>query len=324
MLSAERSEMRNTIGIIGSGMIASSLTVLATGNGYPVKVYVRSEKSRRRFLEAVESHWKGLVGHGAATQRQVQICGTYLSVTDDYQDFQGIRHFFEAVTEDPAVKQSVYREIAAVCPELEFIASCTSALTPEMLTEGLTRVECADRILVAHPFNPVHMAPYVELCQNEWTKEGVIGQVVSLLEDLGRKPVVLKKATPGFIGNRLQFALFREAMALVEQGVCDYRDIDTALNYSFCPRYTSIGIFEHFDAAGLDLDARNCALLFPKLSNATQTPQIILDKLGEGKGGIRDGEGFYDWRDVDPEAYAQRVSEPYWRFCHYRYPEKEA
>ena len=153
------------------------------------------------------------------------------------------------------------------------------ALTPQMLTEGLTVEECADRIVVAHPFNPVHMVPYVELCQNEWTKEGVVGQVVSLLEDLGRKPVVLKKATPGFIGNRLQFALFREAMALVEQGVCDYRDIDTALNYSFCPRYTSIGIFEHFDAAGLDLDARNCALLFPKLSNATQTPQIILDKL---------------------------------------------
>lgn len=313
-----------TIGIIGSGMIASSLAVLTTGNGYRTKVFVRSEKSRARFMETVKKNWDVLTEHGSATKEQVKICGTYLTVTDTYEDFRDTDMFFEAVTEDPAVKQTVYREIAKVCPNVSFIASCTSALTPQMLTNGLTVKECADRIVVAHPFNPVHMVPYVELCKSEVTKDGVMEQVLEVLENLGRKPVVLKKATPGFIGNRLQFALFREAVALVEQGVCDFRDIDTALNYSFCPRYTSIGIFEHFDAAGLDLDARNCALLYPFLSDAKETPQIITQKLKEGKGGQRDQEGFYDWRGVDMEAYAKRVNEPYWRFCNYSFPTEEA
>ncbi len=312
--------VKEGIGIIGSGMIASSLAVLTTGNGYPTKVLVRSEKSRDRFLETVKKHWDTLVGHGEATPEQVRICETYLSVTEDYAAFRDVRQFFEAVTEDAPVKQSVYRQIAKVCPDAVFIASCTSALTPQMLTDGLDEKTCADRIVVAHPFNPVHMVPYVELCGCEKTGPGVIDRVVNLLADLGRKPVVLKKATPGFIGNRLQFALFREAMALVEQGVCDYRDIDTALNYSFCPRYSSIGIFEHFDAAGLDLDARNSALLFPLLSNAKETPFAILEKLESGKGGLKDGEGFYDWRNVDMEAYTRRVNEPYWKFCRYQYP----
>ncbi|MBO7709979.1 MAG: 3-hydroxyacyl-CoA dehydrogenase family protein [Lachnospiraceae bacterium] len=312
--------MKESIGIIGSGMIASSLAVLTTGNGYPTKVLVRSEKSRNRFLDNVKKHWDKLVGHGEATLEQVKICGTYLTVTEDYADLRDVRQFFEAVTEDPLVKQSVYKELAKACPDVSFIASCTSALTPQMLTDGLDEKTYADRIVVAHPFNPVHMVPYVELCGCEKTGPGVIGLVVKVLEDLGRKPVVLKKATPGFIGNRLQFALFREAMALVEQGICDYRDIDTALNYSFCPRYTSIGIFEHFDAAGLDLDARNSALLFPLLSNAKETPAAILEKLESGKGGLKDGEGFYDWRNVDMEAYTNRVNEPYWKFCRYQFP----
>lgn len=312
------------IGIIGSGMIATSLAVLTTGNGYKTRVYVRSEKSRVRFLETVRKNWEVLIAHGSVTEQQVQICDTYLTVIDSYEQFQGTKMFFEAVTEDPKVKQSVYKELAKVCPDAAFIASCSSALTPEMLTDGLSTAEFADRVVVAHPFNPPHMVPYVELCKSDVTKEGVIDQVVKVLEDLGRKPVVLKKATPGFIGNRLQFALFREAVALVEQGVCDFRDIDTALNYSFCPRYTSIGIFEHFDAAGLDLDARNCALLYPLLSDAKETPQIMLQKMAEGKGGLRDGEGFYDWRGVDMEAYANRVNEPYWKFCNYSYPTEEA
>ena len=309
------------VGIIGSGMIASSLAVLTTGNGYQTILYARSQKSADRLTDVYNSHWAALVRQGIASEEQVDLCRTYLKITQDYSDFSDTDMFFEAVTEDPAVKKTIYREIARVNPDFDFIASCTSALTPGMLTEGLSAEEGADRVVVAHPFNPAHMVPYVEICGGEQTRDGVIDRVLRLLEKLGRKPVALKKATPGFIGNRLQFALFRECMALVEEGICDYRDIDTALNYSFCPRYTSIGIFEHFDAAGLNLDVRNARLLFPFLSNRTDVPGVMIEKLNEGKGGIKDGEGFYDWRNVDMEAYRARVNEPYWRFCRYNLPD---
>ena len=142
------------------------------------------------------------------------------------------------------------------------------------------------------------------------------------MKSLDREPVVLKKPTPGFIGNRLQFALLREAIQLVEEGICSFEEIDRALKYSFCPRYTSIGLFEHMDYAGLDLDDKNCKLLFPIISDRKDTPPSITERLAAGKGGTASGEGFYDWRGRDLEAYAERVNEPYWKFCHWEFPEK--
>ena len=132
---------------------------------------------------------------------------------------------------------------------------------------------------------------------------------------LDRKPVLLNKPTPGFIGNRLQFALWREALALVEEGICGPREVDRVLEYSFCPRYTSIGIFEHFDNGGLDLNAKTCKNVWPILSNATDIPDFMKKLMEEGKMGARSETktGFYDWEGVDMEAYAKRVSEPYWR-----------
>ena len=312
--------MEKRVAIVGSGMIASSLAVLASGNGFIADVCVRSEESAKRFWKTYEAHWNLLEKNGVASPEQIDICRTYVNVTQNYADLGQDTIFFEAVLEDPKIKQEVYRSIAAACPNVHMIGSCTSALTPEMLTEGLTTGENADRILVAHPFNPVHMVPYVELCGCEKTREGLLDEMADLLRQMQRKPVILKKSTPGFIGNRLQFALLRECMALVEEGVCTYRDIDTALNYSFCPRYTSIGIFEHFDAAGLELDARNCELLFPLLSDSKEVPEVMKEKIREKKRGQRDLEGFYDWHGVDMDAYAQRVNEPYWRFCTYSFP----
>ena len=138
---------------------------------------------------------------------------------------------------------------------------------------------------------------------------------MDFLKRLDRKPVLLRKPTPGFIGNRLQFALWREALALVDEGICEPRDVDTVLEYSFCPRYTSIGIFEHFDNGGLELNARTCKNVWPILSNATDIPAFMSDLMKEGKTGAKSDSktGFYDWNGVDMEAYAKRVSDPYWR-----------
>ena len=312
-----------TVAIIGSGMIASSLAVLTSGNGYSTYVLVRSEASAQRFLSNFAAGTgMRLLRKGSRMQIRLKSVRLMFMWFTSYEELSSAPVIFEGVTEDPRVKQEVYRSIAKACPNVEMIASCTSALTPDMLTEGLTEKEYADRILVAHPFNPVHMVPYVELCKADITKDGLMEKLVELLEDLGRVPVVLKKPTPGFIGNRLQFALFRECMALVEEGVCDYRDIDKALNYSFCPRYTSIGIFEHFDAAGLELDAANqCAAVPEAFQQQGGSAGHHTETCGEER--RKEGRGrFYDWRGVDEQAYEKRVNAPYWKFCTYHFPKE--
>jgi len=309
-----------TIGVVGTGIIASSLAVLTTGHGFRTVIYARSEASAKRFRDTYENHWASLKSHGLVTEEQLEVCRTYLTVSGDYGDMKDAEAVFECVAEDAAVKHDVYHILENTCPQLKAICSVSSSIVPDVLTE--TCDVYGDRIIVTHPFNPVHMVPYFELCGGSRTAEGVIDYAVKLLEELDRKPVVLKKPTPGFIGNRLQFALWREVLYLVENGIASPRDIDTALQYSFCPRYTSIGIFEHFDNGGLDLNRRTCANLFPILSDEKQVPKIIDDLMAAGRTGAKGGAGFYDWNGVDMDAYRERVNAPYWKFCNWKLPEK--
>ena len=309
-----------TIGIVGTGIIATSLAVLTTGHGFKTVVYARSESSANRCLKDYENHWKSMVGHGLATSEQAEICKTYLVISGDYKDMAGAEIVFESALENPDVKHGIYHILEDTCPDVKAICSVSSSIVPDVLAE--TCEKYGDRIIVTHPFNPVHMVPYFELCGGKNTAPGVIEYVYQLLEELDRKPVVLKKPTPGFIGNRLQFALWREVLALVEEGVADPRDIDRALQYSFCPRYTSIGIFEHFDNGGLELNRTTCKNLFPVISNTKTVPKCIDDLIAEGKTGVKAGEGFYDWRGVDMDAYRERVNAPYWKFCQWNLPKE--
>jgi len=313
-------EKERTIGIIGTGMIASSMATLCAGHGFKAVVISRSDKSTKRCLESFNSNFAQMAERGLVTGAQIDVCRSYLTISQDYTSLSGAEVVFECIVENLEEKHKVYRLVEESCPELRAICSVSSSIVPDKLAEGMEKY--GDRIIVTHPFNPAHMVPYFELCASSRTAPGVVDYVVELLKELNRKPVVLKKPTPGFIGNRLQFALLREALALVEEGIADPRDIDACLNYSFCPRYTSIGIFEHFDSGGMELCRTVCNNLFPALSDMKSVPNIIKQKIAEGKLGQRSGEGFYDWRGVDMDAYEKRVLEPYWRFCNWDFPEK--
>ncbi|MCL2401638.1 MAG: 3-hydroxyacyl-CoA dehydrogenase NAD-binding domain-containing protein, partial [Oscillospiraceae bacterium] len=224
--------------------------------------------------------------------------------------------------ENLELKFDILAKIEATCPNVKAICSVSSTITPDQMGQKMTKYK--DRLVVTHPFNPAHMVPFFECCGGAATDPAVMDFVVELLESLDRKPVVLKKPTPGFIGNRLQFALWREALSLVESGICDPRDIDTCLNYSFCPRYTSIGIYEHFDNGGLMLNQAGCNGTFPHLSNVTEAPPAVTDRIAKGELGARsEGKiGFYDWNGVDMEAYQARVNAPYWRFIDWDLPKE--
>jgi len=258
-------EVKRTIGIIGTGMIASSMANLCTGHGFATVVVARSDASAQRLMNSYHTNFMHMIGHGVMTRVQADNSLTYLTVTQDYADLAECSVVFECIVEDLEEKHRVYRLLETHCPKLEAICSVSSSIVPDLLAEGLERY--GDRVIVTHPFNPAHMVPYFELCAGSKTAEGVLELAMDVLQQLDRKPVVLKKPTPGFIGNRLQFALLRESIRLVEEGIADPRDVDACLNYSFCPRYTSIGIFEHFDNGGLNLCGTVCGNLFPILSD---------------------------------------------------------
>lgn len=308
------------IGIIGTGMMASSMAVLTTGHGYKTTVFARSPQRAESCRAEIDAFYREISNKELISSEQVNICKSYLNFTFTYEDMADVDVFFECVAEVPDTKHAVYREIEKHCPDVKVICSVSSSIIVDDLVKGVTRYK--DRIVVTHPFNPPHLVPFFECTKGSDTADGVIEFTVELLEALDRKPVVLKKSIPGHVGNRLQFALLREVLYLVENGIADPEDIDTCLMYSFCPRYTSIGIFEHFDGGGMNLLYGVVKKLFPLLSDQKDVPRAITDKIKAGDMGQKHGKGFYDWRNVDMEAYNERVSAPYWRFFNWDYPEK--
>ena len=308
------------IGIIGTGMIGTSLAVLTTGHGFKTTVFARSPQRAAACRSKFSAYYGEIVAKKLISPHQAEVCADYLDFASTYADMADVDVFFECVAEVPDVKHAVYNAIETHCPGVKAICSVSSAIVVDELTQSAGKYK--DRIIVTHPFNPPHLVPFFELAKGSTTADGVIEDVARLLEAMGRKPVVLKKSAPGFIGNRLQFALWREALHIVESGIADPEDVDTCLMYSFCPRYTSIGIFEHFDVGGMQLNYNVSKMLFPVLSDEKEVPKSIVEKIEAGDMGQKTGKGFYDWRNVDMEAYKERVSAPYWKYFDWKLPEK--
>ncbi len=161
----------------------------------------------------------------------------------------------------------------------------------------------------------------MELVKSPCSDEEAARTVYDVLEDCGRKVCVMKKSAPGFIANRLQHALLREAIYMVEEGLADPRDIDKALMYSFMPRYTAVGLFEHQDAAGLDMVQSIENYLFPSLSDRKAAFAFVDSRVSGGRRGQKDGEGTYRWDEASIADFKVRASEPYWQYFNWSLPE---
>ena len=311
------------IGIIGQGMIGSSTAVLTTMHGMKTICYARNPAKIPGYRAEFDRMYQELIDHGVMSAEEAAICASYLRYETSYEGLAGCGVIFEAIAEDLMQKQACYAEIERCCPGVKLIASCSSSILPDDLAAEAKIY--GDRIIVTHPFFPVHMIPYFEYCTGEKTAPGVAEYAEKVLKALDRRPSRLKKPNPGFIGNYLQFALWAAALKLVEAGVCEPRDIDNCLKYSFCPRYTAIGIFEHFDNGGYPLNKSTCDRVFPNLPRYDGAPPLIREKAeSEDAWGAKSPSrrGFYDWNGVDMEAYQEKVNAPYWNFIDWAFPKE--
>lgn len=307
--------MEKKVAIIGKGMIGISLAVLFTGNGIPTVVLAKNSEVG---LEKYRTYYQDLVSQGLVTPAQAAACEKRLSFTENYADLSDINVVIECVTEKLEVKYEVYQQIEAHCPHLKAIASTTSAISPANLAKGMHQPE---KIMVAHPYNPPHLVPCVELVKNDFTAQEALDAVTELLEYCGREVCKMNKPAPGFIANRLQHALYREAVYMVEQGICGPEDIDKCIRSSWGPRYTSIGLFDHFDYAGLDLIANIETYLYPDLCDTKTVHPSLQERLNRGDLGYKTGVGYYDWRNRDMDAFRKKTCDPYLRFFNWKLPE---
>jgi 3-hydroxybutyryl-CoA dehydrogenase len=211
---------------------------------------------------------------------------------------------FEAAPEKLPLKQQIFAELEAVTATTTVLASNSSAIPSTAIGEKLRHRE---RVVGTHFWNPPHLVPLVEVIQNDKTSEQTVRRTIELLRDAGRNPVHVKKDIPGFVGNRLQHALRREAIALVAAGVCDAETIDEVVKSGFGARMAVLGPMEQSDLVGLDLTLDIQNVLLADLDRSTEPTAFLKDKVAAGKVGMRSGEGFCKWTPQSADAVRERL-----------------
>lgn len=310
-----RIENINHVAIIGTGMIGASMAALFTGNGYPTTMLAVNEQEKEKGRCLYDTCFEDLIEKKLVTREQALRCSKLLSFTFEYSDIAHTDFIFECVVERLDVKYCVYEKIEEHCKQFKALASSTSALSADDLAEGLSKHK--DKLVVAHPYNPPHLVPFVEIVKSKYTADEAAQITYDVLESTGRKAIIMQRSAPGFVANRLQHALLREAVHIVEEGLATPRDIDKALMYSFMPRYTSVGLFEHQDAAGLDLVKSIEDYLLPTLSNCNCTPEFFNKLVNENNLGMKTGKGVYEWSEDAKDDFRMRASAPY--LCHFNW-----
>ena len=296
------------IAVYGAGTIGSCEATLIIGHGLPCVVIGHSESGLERCRKAIAQNWDDLIAEGLATEQNKTAAMKLLTVTNDPAALAGCTFVFEAVAEGTAEKQAVYQAIEQYADPTAVIASCTSSIDAEVLAKLTGHPE---NLLIAHPFQPVHMLPLVEVVRHEKTAGETVSRTLALLEQLHRQVVVLNRSVPGFLVNRFAQALFRESIYLIEQGITTAADIDKAVKYAMGMRYASIGLLEYFDAVGYDLESTIASNVYPDLCDTKEIQSLVKEGLASGMTGQAAGQGLYDWSQKDGDDFRRRKQSPY-------------
>jgi 3-hydroxybutyryl-CoA dehydrogenase len=246
---------------------------------------------------------KGIISAGELEHRLSRI-----RFTANIED-EGIRDadlVVEAVFEDMALKRETFAKLEKYCRSDAIFCTNSSVMSPSEISSGL---KYRTRFAGTHFWNPAHLIPLVEVVKSGATSDETAYTVMEVLAAVGKKPVLCKKDVPGFIANRMQHALWREAIYIVEQGIADAQTVDEAVKYSFGLRLPQLGPLENADMVGLDLICNIHGYIFKYLCSSAE-PSPLLKKLHEeGKDGFKTGEGFQKWTDEGQRQSAAALNE---------------
>ena len=263
------------IGIAGSGTMGSSMAKIFALNGFDVVLY----NHRQPSLDLAKER----IGNPAAEK----ICFTTdMSLLSD-RDL-----VVENLPEVMETKHAFYRDLCGIVSEDAVIATNTSGLSINKLSEA---VALPERFLGMHWVNPPHLIPLVEIIKNDHTKDEVADAVYETAIAIGKKPVIVKKDVPGFLLNRIQLAVAREALSLVDQGVTSREDIDSVLKYGLGIRWACMGPLETMDFGGLDIFYHIAEYLVPDLCDSHDIPSLLKELYEKNDFGVKSGSGFFEY-----------------------------
>jgi 3-hydroxybutyryl-CoA dehydrogenase len=289
----------SVIGICGSGQMGASAAALFSRAGHRVIVWSRSPEKFPAVADSLDRMSGFLTEHfgkAALAPGAIELTADQHSIND------GADFVLECIAEQLDAKCQVLAELAPAAGRGAVLMSCTSGLSIEAMGR---RSGQGRRLVGAHFWNPPHLMPVVEVIGGPETDPGLTASVSTLMRRVGKIPIICRDV-PGFIGNRLLHALFREAISLVQQGICSAADVDTVTRLTFALRLPALGPCENIDLVGLPLVAEIQSYLLQDLSAAETTMPILRQMIADGSTGMSAGRGFYEW---SAEMAAQRIEQ---------------
>ncbi len=295
------------IGVIGAGLMGHGIAQDFASAGYSVVLHDIDQSRLSQARALIRQNLQTMAGLHLASATSAEDVLSRVSVETSLPAVAGrCDYIIEAVAEDLPVKQEVFSVLDAHAPAHAIFASNTSSLLVDQLARGIKRTE---RVLITHYFNPPYLIPLVEVVLGSATSQETVSFVTELLRTAGKRPVVLRRAVPGFIVNRLQAAIIREAVSLVEQGVASPRDIDTAVRSSIAPRMSAGGLFEVYDLTGWDIVLAMCGNVLPDLDTRTDLGTAVRTMVAQGRLGVKSMQGYYAWSSESTGDLRSRIAQ---------------
>ncbi|WP_424931837.1 3-hydroxyacyl-CoA dehydrogenase family protein [Amaricoccus macauensis] len=290
------------IAVLGAGLMGHGIALVLARAGASVTITDPFPEARASVKDRIHASLLAMGGSEPETGPILARVGVADSTQAAVAEAEVV---FEAAPEKLALKQAIFAEVEAHAPETCILASNTSVMP---ITDIMRDLKLRGRALGTHWWNPPHMIPLVEVIRTEWTDDAAANDMMELLAGAGKTPVMVEKDVPGFIGNRLQHALWREAISLVERGICDAVSVDTVIKSCFGRRLSVLGPLENADLVGTDLTLDIHRTVLADLEDRKGPSPYLEALVAQGKLGMKSGEGFRKWTNAEADEVRNRVA----------------
>ena len=295
------------IAVIGAGLMGHGIAQIFALRGYSVSLMDLKQELLTKALENIRSNLTLMAQKGIGHTDDIEPAMGRIKTTLDLNEAAaGVQFVVEAVNEDLVLKQRIFEELDALCPEGTILATNTSVIS---ITEIAEKAKIGGRILGTHFWNPPYLIPLVEVIRGEHTSDNAMDVTFELLKHVGKHPVRVNKDVPGFVGNRLQHALWREAISIVEKGIADAATVDECIRFGFGLRLPVLGPLETADMVGTDLTLAIHDYILKHLERSPDPSPLLRKKVENGDLGFKTGRGFREWSPEEAQRSRKRLQE---------------
>lgn len=282
-----------SIAVVGAGLMGHGIAQVFAQNGFHVIICDVNDRILETALENIKRNLLTFVEAGLEDVTKINAILDRVRTKVRIEEAVSNSDFIiEAAPEDMELKRRLFAEIDRHCPKHAIIASNTSMLPISEFGSDVTRKE---KLIITHWFNPPHIIPVIEVVRSRYTSDDTTMDTMSLLKRIGKSPIKIEREIQGFFINRIQTAMFREVLSLLEEGIVSVEDCDRAIKGSFGLRLGVIGVLETMDMAGLDLMYKGAKHLYRLIESSVEPQDILKMKVESGELGIKSGKGFYSY-----------------------------